>query len=137
MSFTPPTGKKAAEKLLSDVEEDDEDDMPDLEGEEEGEKENEDLCNDVGSPGPNPNRKRKRAHENSAATNEPNDKKNKADKSGEQGAAPFFFTCVFLSTTYLMHARMCYIVDHCIVFPSIRRSLQTRRRRSCRFRIVS
>ncbi|XP_075885526.1 uncharacterized protein LOC142890416 isoform X2 [Nelusetta ayraudi] len=82
-------GKKAAEKLLSDVEEeeDDEDDMPDLEGEEEGEKENEDLCNDGGSPGPNPNRKRKRAHENSAATNEPNDKKNKADKGGEQEEA--------------------------------------------------
>lgn len=78
--------------------------MPDLEGEEEGEKENEDLCNDGGSPGPNPKRKRKRAHENSAATNEPNDKKNKADKSGEQGAAPFFFhLCVLIN--YLFNAR--------------------------------
>lgn len=77
-SASPPTGKKAAEKL-SDIEEDDEDDMPDLEGEEEeGEKENEDLCNDGGSLGPKPKRKRKRARE-----------------SGEQGAAPFFFLLVF------------------------------------------
>lgn len=89
MSFTPATGKKPAKKL-SDVEEEDEDDVSDLEGEEEGEKENEDKCNDGGTPGPKAKRKRKRAHGNSAATREPNDKKNKADKSDEQGAATLF-----------------------------------------------
>lgn len=102
--------------------------MPDLEGEEEGEKENEDLCNDGGTPGPKPKRKRRRAREHSAATNEPNDKKNKADANDEQGAVPLFScTCSDpLFEDFLKHLRPCSIVADCVVFPSIRRrSLHT------------
>lgn len=93
--------------MLSDVEEEDEDDMPDLEGEEEeeGEKENEDNCNDGGTPGPKAKRKRNWAHGNSSAIKEPNEKKIKADKSDEQGAAALFTHFVFLN--YVFKAGVC------------------------------
>lgn len=88
----PCTGKKAAGKL-NDVEkegEEEEKEIPDLE-EKEGEKENEDLCNEGGTPVCKPKKKGKRKNRQDASTEEPNDKKNKTEKSNEQGTDAFSY----------------------------------------------